>query len=186
MAVAAFACIFWTHLFTWAGDYLVEDDGVQKAPVILVLGGDASGMRITKAAQLAQAGYAPRIIVDGPKTLIGHESDETIAYAIQRGYPASLFHPLPLPAGMDSTRAEAAYVGKYFKQHGIHKILLVTSNYHTHRAAYLMRKENPKLQVFVVPAPDPYFTPDGWWKSREGQKTFALEWMKTFAAWLGI
>ena len=151
-----------------------------------MLGGDDAGYRIIKAAQLAQAGYAPYVIVDGPKILVGHESDGTIQYAEQNGYPDSLFHPLPLPPGVNSTRTESEYVGLYLKQENVHKILLVTSNYHTRRAARLMRKLNPGLDVIVVAAPDQFFTPDTWWKSRDGQKTFVLEWMKTVAAWLGI
>jgi uncharacterized SAM-binding protein YcdF (DUF218 family) len=151
-----------------------------------VLGGDEAGFRIIKGAQLAQAGYAPFVIVDGPKVLGGHESDATIKYAEQNGYPDSLFRPLLLPSGVNSTRAESQYVGLYLKQEKIHSILLVTSNYHTHRAATLMRKANPWLQVTIVPAQDQFFTPDGWWKTREGQKTFLFEWMKTVAAWLGI
>lgn len=185
-AIVLIACLwlFRTSLLTAAGNALVEDDGPQKAQAIVVLGGDDSGMRITKAAQLAQAGYAPYVIVSGPKALIGHESDITIEYAERKGYPAALFRALP--HNMTSTRTETAFIGKYLKQQGIHKILLVTSNYHTHRAAYLMRSQNPGLQVIVVAAPDPWFTPNGWWKSRDGQKTFVLEWMKTVATWFGI
>ena len=181
----AAVCVFHTALLTWAGSLLVEDDGPQKAQAIVVLGGDDFGTRIIKAAQLAQAGYAPYVIVDGPMKLVGHESDMTIAYAEQKGFAASLFHALPLPARVDSTRTEAIYLGHYLQEHGIHNILLVTSNYHTHRAGYLMRKENPKLKMTVVGAPDPYFTPSTWWKTREGQKTFLLEWAKTVAAYLG-
>lgn len=173
-------------LLTAFGSALLESDPPQKAEAILVLGGDEAGFRITKAAQLAQAGYAPFVIVDGPKVLGGHESDATIRYAEENGYPDSLFRPLFLPPGVSSTRAESQYVGLYLKQENIKKILLVTSNYHTRRAASLMRKTNPWLQVSVVPAPDQFFTPDGWWKEREGQKTFLLEWMKTVAAWLGL
>ncbi len=184
--LALAASLLWTPLLTETGNLLVEDDGPQKAQVAVVPGGDGAGTRILKAAQLAQAGYVPYVLVDGPKTLVGNESDMTIPYATGRGYPASLFRALPLPAGLNSTRAEAIVVGKYLKVHGVHKILLVTSNFHTHRAARLMRKENPGLQVVVVAAPDPNFTPDSWWKSREGQKTFAFEWMKTIAAYLGI
>ena len=164
----------------------MEDDGPQKADAILVLGGDEAGFRIVKAAQLAQAGYAPFVFVDGPKALVGHESDATIQYAEQNGYPDSLFRPLPLPPGVNSTQAESQYVGLFLKQEKIHRILLVTSNYHTRRAARLMRKANPWLQVMAVAAPDTFFTPGTWWKSRDGQKTFLLEWMKTVAAWLGI
>jgi uncharacterized SAM-binding protein YcdF (DUF218 family) len=165
---------------------LIENDGPQKADAILVLGGDDAGFRIIKGAQLAQAGYAPYVIVDGPKVLGGHESDATLRYAEQNGYPNSLFRPLLLPTGVNSTRAESQYVGLYLNQEHIRKILLVTSNYHTRRAARLMRSANPWLHVVVVAAPDQFFTPDGWWKRREGQKTFLLEWMKTVAAWLGM
>jgi uncharacterized SAM-binding protein YcdF (DUF218 family) len=178
--------LFWKPLLSRLGNALVEDDGVEKASAAVVLGGDSNGARIVRAAELAQAGYVPYVLVDGPKTLIGYESDMSILYAEQRGYAAALFHPLPIPAGLNSTRSEAEYVGKYLKREGIHRILLVTSNYHTHRAARLFRKENPWLEVVAVPAADPDFRPDSWWTYREGRKTFLLEWLKTIAAYLGI
>lgn len=171
-------------LLTAAGNMLVEDDGPRKAQAIVVLGGDDAGARIIKAAQLAQAGYAPYVIVSGPKSLIGHECDLTIQYARSKGYPESLFHPLP--HSLNSTKSETAFIGEYLRAHGIHNILLVTSNYHTHRAAYDMRSQNSGLQVNVVAAPDPFFTPGAWWTSRDGQKTFVIEWMKTIATWLKI
>ena len=163
---------------------LIEDDGPQKAQAIVVLGGDDSGKRILKAAELARAGDAPLILVSGPVSLLGHESDMTIEYARRNGFPQSLF--TPLPNNTDSTRSEAQFIGAYLRAHGVHKILLVTSNFHTRRAARLMRHENPDLQVAVVAAPDPYFTPGGWWKSRGGEKIFLIEWMKTFATWAGM
>lgn len=184
LAIAA-AVWFGRHpLLAAAGRALVENDGPQKAQAIVVLGGDDYGCRIIKAAQLATEGYAPFVIVSGPRMLLGHESDMTIQYAEQKGHPASLFHPLPNDT--HSTRSETLFIGKYLREHGIRKILLVTSNYHTRRAAHLMRSQNPGLQVAVIPAPDPYFTPDGWWKTREGQKTFLIEWLKTAATWLGF
>lgn len=187
MLLAAVAAVLLrTSLFTWAGNLLVEDDSPQKAPTIVVLGGDGSGTRIVKAAELAQGGYSPEVIVDGPRALMGNESEMTILYAQQKGFPQSLFHGLALPPKVNSTHNEAIFVGKYLKSQGIHKILLVTSNYHTHRAAWLFRELNPGLWVIPVAAPDPDFTPDTWWKSREGQKIFFLEWAKTFAAWLRI
>jgi hypothetical protein len=38
----------------------------------------------------------------------------------------------------------------------------------------------------TVTAPDEYFHPDSWWRSREGQKTVFFEWSKTVATALGI
>ena len=150
----------------------------------MVLGGDDYGTRIIKAAQLAQAGYAPYVLVSGPLSLLGHESDTTIEYARRHGFPVSLFRPLPNTT--DSTRAEVAFIGQYLRAHAIRKILLVTSNFHTSRAAWLMRHENPGLVVDAVPAPDPYFAPGNWWNSRNGRKTFLLEWLKTVATRLGM
>ena len=168
---------------TAAGRLLVEDDKPQKADAAVVLGGDSFGTRIIKAAQLATAGYAPYVLVSGPYSLLGHESDETIEYARRKGYPCSLFRPLTHE--LNSTRSEAALIDGYLRAHGANKILLVTSNYHTGRAARLLRKYSPRLWVIAVAAPDPSFTPDGWWKTRDGRKVFLLEWLKTVATAFG-
>lgn len=186
MLLIAAAFLLWQPIGSWLGNYLVEDDGVQQAQAAVVLGGDGNGVRTLKAAQLAQAGYVPLVLVDGPKTLIGNESDMVIRYAEMRGFKLGLFRPIPFPDDIRSTRAEAQFVGAYLKKAGIHKILLVTSNYHTHRAAYLFRKINPDLTVVAIPAPDPEFNPNAWWTFREGEKTFLLEWMKTVASYLGM
>ena len=34
--------------------------------------------------------------------------------------------------------------------------------------------------------PSDQLSRDGWWKNREGQKTFLAEWEKTVATWFGI
>ena len=178
------AFLFRASILTAAGQFLIEDDGPQKSDAIVVLGGDDFGTRIVKAAQLQQAGYAPYVLVSGPPHLLGPESDETIEYARRQGYSPSLFRPLPSNA--DSTRTETAILGQYLREHGIKKILLVTSNYHTRRAAKLIRKQNPGIWVVVVAAPDPYFTPSAWWRTRNGQRTFLYEWLKTAATAFGV
>ncbi len=184
--LAAVGLLFWKPILTGLGNALVEDDGVQKAEAAVVLGGDAAGVRILKAAELAQAGYVPVVIVDGPKSLMGYESDTTIKYAEQKGYPAALFQPLPMPPNVNSTGTEAVFVGKYLKSHGIRNILLVTSDYHTHRAAFLFRHLNSGLKLAVIPAPDPNFPLNLWWDSYAGRRTFFLEWTKTIAEYIGL
>ena len=171
-------------ILTGVGRVLIEDDGPQKAQAIVVLGGDNFGTRIIKAAQLVEEGYAPYVLVSGPPQLLGYEADMTIEFARQKGYQASLFKPLRL--NVNSTRTETAAIGKYLREHGIHKIDLVTSNYHTRRAAKLMRKQNSDIQAIAVAAPDPFFTQDGWWKTRNGLKTFFDECLKTVAVDLGV
>jgi uncharacterized SAM-binding protein YcdF (DUF218 family) len=161
----------------------VEDDKPEKADLIVVFGGDEFGERITKAAELAQSGYAPYVLVSGPHSLLGHESDETIEYARRKGYPDSLFRPLPHE--LNSTRSEAQFIDNYLRTQQVKKVILVTSNYHTARAARLLRQYSPRLTVIAVAAPDPAFTPEGWWKTREGQKMFFYEFVKTINTAIG-
>ena len=166
-----------------AARYLVEDDGPKRADAIVVLGGDEFGTRIVKGAQLQQAGYAPYVLVSGPPYLLGSESDMEIEFARRQGYPVAVFRSMPNTS--DSTRSEAKLIGVYLRNHNVRHIILVTSSYHTHRAARLMRQANPFLEVTVVAAPDPVFKPEDWWKTRRGQKRFTLEWLKTIATSLG-
>jgi uncharacterized SAM-binding protein YcdF (DUF218 family) len=170
-------------LLTAAGQALVEEDPLQHAQAAVVLGGDQFGSRILKAGQLAQAGWVPIVIVSGPMLLDEHESDLTIPFAEHRGFDPSLFRAFPNRA--DSTRTESVAVGAYLREQHIDKIMLVTSNYHTRRAASLFRTLNPKLQVIAVAAPDPDFDPGSWWTTRAGQKVFLLEWTKTINTKLG-
>lgn len=159
----------------------MEDDGLRKMQAAVVLGGDDDCSRILKAASLARAGYAPFVLVSGPAAFGVHESDLDIHCAEQHGYPAALFRAFP--GDFTSTRGEAGTIGDYLRTQGISHILLVTSNYHTHRAARLFRLANPGLDVRVIPAPDSAFSPENWWGNREGQKTFFLEWTKTITEW---
>jgi uncharacterized SAM-binding protein YcdF (DUF218 family) len=175
--------IFRRPVLTAAGSALVEDDGPAKEQAAVVLGGDYLCTRILKAAALAKAGYVPFVIVSGPQAFGGHESDLTVKYAEEQGYPPSVFRPYP--NHFTSTAAEVRGLGDYLRANGIRRIILVTSNYHTHRAARTFREANPGIAVRVIPAPDPSFTPSGWWKDREGRKTFLLEWTKTVAYWIG-
>lgn len=179
--------LFSASFLAGAGAFLVKDDGPRKADAIVVLGGDEYGERIIKGAELARAGYAPYVLVSSPPALLGNEADLTIEYAKRKGFPASLFRPVPLPQdAADSTRTEAIYLGNYLKKNGVHSILLVTSNFHTRRATSLWRKENPWLQIAVVAAPDRYFSPNTWWKTRGGKRTFLYEWLKTLNTWMGM
>lgn len=173
----------WAPVATWLGRCLVHDEQPVKADAAVVLGGDRDGLRTVTAARLVQQGFVPYVLLSGPVILGGHESDLMLAYALKQGFPASYFQAVPDTA--DSTRDEAKAFREEFRRRGIHRVLIVTSNFHTRRAYYLFHLINPELEIHTVAAPDPRFTPQDWWKTRIGQKTFALEWLKTFVSWLG-
>jgi uncharacterized SAM-binding protein YcdF (DUF218 family) len=67
-----------------------------------------------------------------------------------------------------------------------HQVEIVTSNFHTRRAGNIYRSRAGDLVFHLVAAPDPNFSAGGWWKNREGRKTFLVEWEKTVATWLGM
>ena len=167
------------------GRYLVRSEPPVPADVIVVLGGDFSGNRILTAADLVRRGFASKTLVSGTSGEYGlHESDLAIPFAVKHGYPQSYF--VALPNDGHSTREEAVDVLAALSKLQARRIDIVTSDYHTRRAGNIYHSLAPGLEIHMVAAPDLNFTSDGWWKNREGRKTFLLEWMKTVSNWFGI
>ncbi len=155
------------------------------ADMIVVLAGDFTGNRILTAAGLVRQGFAPIAFISGPSGAYGlYESDLAIRFAVTKGYPESYF--VPFPNDSKSTASEAEVVISELRKRNVHRIDLVTSDYHTRRAGKIFRAQAPDIETHVIAAPDKYFSPDGWWKEREGRKTLLLEWMKTVGAWFGM
>jgi len=167
------------------GGYLVRSESPASADIIVVLAGDFSGNRILKAGDLVRQGYAPKALVSGTSGEYGlHETDLAIPFAVRHGYPESYFVAFPNDAR--STWEEASDVLADLNKRNAHRIDIVTSDYHTRRAGNIYRALAPGLEIHMVAAPDLNFSPDGWWKNREGRKTFLLEWMKTVSSWFGM
>lgn len=184
-AIVLGVAVFHSAILAFFGSFLVHADPPRRADVAVVLAGDASGNRILKGAELVRSGDAPVALVSGPAGLYGyHESDLAIPFAEKAGYPASYF--IAVPNESRSTRDESDALLAAVRRAQARTVLLVTSNYHTRRAGRIYRALAPDLTFIVIAAPDPYFTPGGWWKNREGRKTFVIEWMKTVAERFGL
>jgi uncharacterized SAM-binding protein YcdF (DUF218 family) len=167
------------------GSYLVEAGPPVKADIALVLAGDGRGNRILTAAQLVRDGYVPKVLVSGPDGNYAlYECDLAIPFAVKAGYPESYF--LHFENTARNTRDEARQAGEVIRKMGAHRVLVVTTDFHTRRAGRMYRQEVPDLDVHVIAAPDKYFSARGWWHNREGQKTALYEWMKTVAAWVNL
>jgi uncharacterized SAM-binding protein YcdF (DUF218 family) len=185
LAAALVAAGLHTQILSAFGSYLVQAGPPEKADAALVLAGDSSGNRILTAAEVMRQGYVRKVVVSGPGGDYGlHECDLAIPFAVKKGYPESYFEHAEHSA--HSTVEEARAVLPQLRSDGYRRILLVTSDYHTRRAAKVFRDAAPDLTFFVVAAPDPYFSAGGWWHNREGQKTFLTEWEKTVARWIGL
>lgn len=169
----------------WMGAFLVDAESPARADIIVVLAGDTYGNRILRAAELVKQGYAAKVLVSAPAGFYGlHESDLAIPFAVKHGYPASWFVAFPHDA--HSTDEEARAILPELQKRNVHRVLVVTSDYHTRRALHIVRARLPAIEVCMVAAPDEFFSAYGWWHTREGRKTFFLECSKTLASMVGM
>ena len=171
------------------GEALVNNQPPQKADAIIVLAGDAVGNRILKGVELVRQSFAPVIYVSGPEGYYGHSEDQlAIEFAVKRGHPSQWFVGVPNHA--ESTLDEARIMLPILRAKGVRRVLLVTSNFHTARAARIFRRvaqgDAPAIEIVSVAAQDASFAPQGWWNNRRGQKVFFYEASKTFADYAGL
>lgn len=168
------------------GNFLIATQPPEKADALYVFAGDAYGRRILRAAELAQQGYAKQVLVGSPMPVYGQqEGDLAIAFAVSTGFPRDLFVPIYFQA--HSTREEIHELDRIFHERNIHSVVAVTSDFHTRRAARMLRNGlSPDIRFTMTGAADEFFRADSWWKNREASKTVFLEWTKTVTSLFGL
>ena len=186
VAIAVVSREWWLRAI---GGALIHDDGPAKADFAVVLAGDYWGNRIVKGGELVRLGYVPVALVSGPSGFYGqYECEPAIAYAVRQGSKPEWF--LPFPDSARSTQEEAWAILPELHRRNTHRMLLVTSDYHTRRALRIFRRTESamggRMEIRAVAAPDEEFHPDSWWRSRQGQKVAFTEWTKTLAEAVGL
>lgn len=167
------------------GRFLIQADAPGHADLAVVLAGGASGNRIMLGARLVREGFVEKVLVSNTDGCYDHEEAEmAIDFAARRGVPREIF--LKTSHKSKSTEEEAQTILPVLRSMNVHTFLLITSDYHTRRAGRIFRPLLGNLQMRVIAAPDPHFHPDRWWKSRESQKVFFMEWSKTLATTIGL
>ncbi len=163
-------------LLRLAGGWWVVADPLQHADAMIVLGDDNfSGDRAERAAELFQAGWAPKVVASGRMLRPYAGVAELIQRDLEgRGVPAAAI--IPFAHRAENTLAEAQALRDFVAQQHWHRVLVVTSNYHTRRARYIFRNIFPSdVAVLVEPARDSDYDPDSWWETRSGLKLFFTE-----------
>ena len=186
--LAVAALVVWLvhpYVLTAMGEFLIRAEAPVKADAIMVLAGDSDGNRILKAGEIAMASYAPIVFVSGPRPTYGvSEAELAINFAVRHGQPAALFQQVNIPEA-NSTEEEAALATPILRAHGIRKLMVVTSNYHTGRAGRIWRRVAKGIEIHMIAAKDTFYSADGWWKDRNGRKVAFFEWVKTITGPLG-
>lgn len=175
-------------LLSAAGRFLVEDDPLGHADAIVVLTGSYPD-RIIEAATLYREGWAPRIILCREPENAGFQKLQALGVHVPRifelnrsvaeqlGVPADAISVLERPAG--STYSEAEVVLADAIAHGYRSILIVTSKYHSARAARIYRHlAAGRVAISVRGARDDEFQPDAWWRDRPSTRRVVIEFQK--------
>ncbi|MBX3025506.1 YdcF family protein [bacterium] len=175
-------------LLAAAGRFLVEDDPLRRTDAIVVLTGSYPD-RIIEAATLYREGWAPRIILCREPENAGFARLRSLGVTVPRlfelnrsvaeqlGVPADAITVLDRPAG--STYSEAEVVLGDAIAHGYRSILIVTSKYHSTRAARIYRHlAAGRLEIIVRGARDDDFQPAGWWRDRPSTRRVVIEYQK--------
>lgn len=189
LALLLLAILAWglrARILTGVGDYLVVEDPLQPADIIFVLNGDPNA-RPFRAAELHQQGLAPVIViarVEGQPIvdlgLVRNETDISVGVMEALGVPAGSIVELTIPGGVTSTFDEARLLRDYAAAADLHSVILVTSAFHTRRAAWVFRRELAGLPVSLMVAAAPHhgFDQGNWWQSENGLITLNNEYIK--------
>lgn len=188
LGLCAILFLFRVPLLEAAGRFLIVDDPPAKADAIVVLSGSFPD-RIMEGVALYKDGFAPRLVLcrEPPNPALdrleeigvhvrrGSELNRDVAERL--GVPASAIEIVERAA--PSTFSEARQVLRHARDHGYDSILLVTSKYHTKRAAWIYRYlAGDAIRIIARPAREDSFDPDRWWHSRTSTRRVLVEYEK--------
>lgn len=163
-------------LASQAARFLVVDKP-EKSDAIVVLAGETK-IRPARALELLRQGAAPRVFLDAEtRDLIYDQRLTDLARKYVNGLPeANRVFVCPV-VGL-STNAEADDVSRCLQSLGAHRVLIVTSDFHTRRALMIFRHRLPQYQFNAAAARNPEEFGEAWWTNREWAKIIFDEWSK--------
>jgi uncharacterized SAM-binding protein YcdF (DUF218 family) len=187
LLIGFFAFLFRTQLLTGLARFLIVNDEIQQpADIIYILNGEVN-TRPFHAAKLLQAGLAPRIVIpraeDGPAAAIHvfpNDTDASVEILQTLEVPSDKITVLLVQGGVTSTRDEAVVLRHYIEEHGIERVILVTSAFHTRRAQWIFDKvlAGSGVSVEISAAPQWKFDKTNWWREERGLIMLTNEYLK--------
>lgn len=192
LLLAALVC--GTLAFRGAGRWLVREDTLSRADVIVVLSGGLP-YRAEEAAKVCRAGYAPEVWLtrpDSPSDQLAEmgipywgEEDYNRAILIHDGVPAGAVRVLP--DRIVDTEEEIEGVAREMHHEGKTSVIIVTSPEHTRRVKTLWRKlAGNTLGAIVHGTPEDPFDPDHWWRDTRDTFSVVREMLGLMNAWVGL
>jgi uncharacterized SAM-binding protein YcdF (DUF218 family) len=172
---AALLALFHVPLLRIIGLFLVVEDSLRPAAVIVVLGGQ-SPFREIEAARLFSQGWAPKVMLVPGRVREEQEALSELGFKITEGWEISRHVLLKLeipPAAIivpegraEGTVEELKVVAEATAGHK-KPVILVSSKYHTRRVRLTWNHVTGRASTAIVRAAsrDP-FDPARWWRER--------------------
>ena len=197
LALLVLAILAAAWFLYYGGRYLQHEDPLQKADAIFVLAGTRAE-RPLEAIDLYKEGYAPIVvlspgIVEDGEILLRKRGirfprqDELQRDAlVQSGLPAAAV--LSTDGYVDNTAQEANLLRAIVKERGWRRVIIVTSKYHTRRAAFAFKRglEGTGAQIVMRASRYDSSDPAHWWRHRSDLRFGLSEWQKLLAYRLGL
>jgi uncharacterized SAM-binding protein YcdF (DUF218 family) len=165
-------------LLAAVGRFLIVQDRLERADVIIVLSGGRGDERVRQAAELYQQGYAPLVLLSGGEETAGISVPEILRrQALALGIPLDALLTEP---DSTSTAEQARFLRPLLEPRGIRRAIIVTSSYHTRRTRRLFRRAfaGSGIDLRVYPVQRDVFNPDGWWTREQDTETLVIEYIK--------
>lgn len=188
-AVASFVVVLgaqelWLPLI---GKALVTADPLRPADAIVPLAGDRS--RVDEAAELFKHGYANRFVItnmwiDSVSPPLKY-AELVREQAVRAHVPEQQI--LVATNSVSTTYTEAMSLRRFAQEQHWRSVLVITSPSHSRRARMILRAvfRDTNIAITVRPVNNHWYTPQTWWKSREGVKETGLEYLKLAAYFVG-
>jgi uncharacterized SAM-binding protein YcdF (DUF218 family) len=177
--------VFCALAFREAGTWLIREDPLTKADVIVVLSGSMPA-RAEEAARVFQMGFAPEVWVSRPESAASELKDLGVDFTGEDGYnrevlihegvPAAAIRIFPEP--IVDTEEEVEEILQMMRERNKQRVIIVTSPQHTRRVRALWRDlSDGHLQMIAHAAYQDPFDATGWWKTTRDTNSVARELM---------
>jgi uncharacterized SAM-binding protein YcdF (DUF218 family) len=194
LAILLLLMVIGAVVFRNVGHWLVREDPLAKADVIVVLSGGLP-FRAEGAASVFKSGYAPAVWVsrpEGPQEELAAlgihfvgEEEYNREVLVQRGVPDAAIRIFP--DTIVNTQDEVEEISRDMRRDGKHTVIIVTSPQHTRRVKALWRKsvgDDPR--VIVRAAWGDRFDADHWWRTTADVLAVVRESMGLLNVWAGL
>ncbi len=168
-------------MFITAGKYLVYQDPLEPADVIVILSGNDES-RVTAAADLYHQGYGSNIMLTNTGNTFGELNQP---YSMLQ---KEQLQELDIPDGgiyiaefeAKNTGQEATGIINKMYDLGFYSAIIVTDSWHTRRVKTIFSDSfsNTPFRVSVYPAPDSGYNKYFWWLTPFGWKDTVSEYIR--------